>query len=91
MGLCRGKVQSISRAFIFCQEQTIKEHQCIKRKRYVKKREREKNNGKVSIKKHSVPHLGLGGLHRKKRREELLSVNYLEKHCKRQYMEQVCI
>jgi hypothetical protein len=56
-----------------------------------KKREREKMNGKLSSKKHSVPRLGLGRLHRKKRREELLSVNHLEKHRKRQYMEQVCI
>jgi hypothetical protein len=33
-------------AFIFCSEQTIKEHQCIKRKRYIqKKRERGKKMG----------------------------------------------
>jgi hypothetical protein len=55
-----------------------------------KKRERGKN-GKISIKKHSAPRLGLGGLHHKKRIEELLSVNHLEKYHKRQYMEQVCI
>jgi hypothetical protein len=30
MGLRRGKVQSISRAFIFCPEQTIKKHKRIK-------------------------------------------------------------
>jgi hypothetical protein len=51
-----------------------------------KKRERGKN-GKVSIKKHSVPRFGLGGLRHKKRREELLSANHIEKYRKRQYME----
>jgi hypothetical protein len=68
----------------------IKEHQCMKRKRYVQKKERGKN-GKVSIKKHSVPRLGLGGLHHKKRREELLSANHIEKYRKRQYIEQACL
>jgi hypothetical protein len=46
MGLWRGKVQIYLRAFIFCSEQTIKEHQCIKRKRYIQKKEREEKMGK---------------------------------------------
>jgi hypothetical protein len=55
------------------------------------RKKREGKKGKVSIKKHNVPHLGLGGLHHKKRREELLSATHLEKYRKQQYMEQVCI
>jgi hypothetical protein len=55
-------------------------------KRYVQKK--RENRRKVSIKKHSVPRLGLGGLRRKERREESLSANYTGKYRKRQYMEQ---
>jgi hypothetical protein len=66
----------------------IKKHQGIKRKDTYKKKRRKKR-GKVSIKKHSVPRLGLGGLRHKKRREESLSANHIEKYRKRQYMEQV--
>jgi hypothetical protein len=92
MGLWREKVQSISMGFFIllrADDKGASVHQ-EKEIRTKKKREREKN-GKVSIKKHSVPCLGLGGLHHKKRIEELLSVNHLEKYRKRQYMEQVCI
>jgi hypothetical protein len=79
-------------AFIFCPEQMIKKHQRIKKKdTYKKRRERKQKYGKVSIKKHSVPRLGLGGLRHKKRREELLSANHIEKYRKRQYMEHVCL
>jgi hypothetical protein len=60
----------------------IKKHQRIKRKDTYKKKE-----GKVFIKKQSVPRLGLGGLCHKKRREESLSVNRIEKYRKRQYMK----
>jgi hypothetical protein len=38
--------------------------------------------GKVSVKKWSIPRLGLGGLHHKRRRKELLSVNHLDKYRK---------
>jgi hypothetical protein len=38
MGLRRGKVQSISRAFIFCQEQMIKKHKRIKIKETYKQK-----------------------------------------------------
>jgi hypothetical protein len=91
MGLWRGKTYLWD--FIFCPVQMIKKHQRIKKKdtcknkKEKKKREETKKDGKVSIKKHSVPHLGLGGIHYKKRREEPLSENHIEKIRKRQYME----
>jgi hypothetical protein len=66
-----------------------KEASTYQDKRYVQKK-REKR-GKVSIKKHSVPHLGLGGLRHKKRIEESLSANHIKKYRKRRYMEQVCL
>jgi hypothetical protein len=64
-----------------------KKHQRIKRRDTYKKKE----DGKVSIKKQSIPRLGLGGLRRKKRREKSFSVNHIEKYRKRQYMEHVCL
>jgi hypothetical protein len=67
-----------------------KEASTYQEKRYVQKK-REGKNRKVSIKKHSVPRLGLRGLPHKKRREESLSANHIEKYRKRQYMEQVCL
>jgi hypothetical protein len=45
----------------------VKERSTYQRRRYEEK-QREK---KLSIKKHSIPHFGLGGLSHKKRREEL--------------------
>jgi hypothetical protein len=54
-----------------------KEASMYQEKRYVQKKKRErKKGGKVSIKKHSVPRLGLGGLRHKKRREESLSPSF---------------
>jgi hypothetical protein len=94
MGLWRGKVQGISTGFYILPRADDKEASTYQEKRYVqKKRERKKNkkNGKVSIKKHSVPRLGIGGLRHKKRREKSLSANHIEKYRKRQYMEQVCL
>jgi hypothetical protein len=46
-----------------------KEASTYQEKRHVQKRRRERKqkNGKVSIKKHSVPRLGLGGLRHKKK------------------------
>jgi hypothetical protein len=68
----------------------IKEHQFIKRKRYVQKKERgQKWESIYQEAQHTC--LGLGGLHHKKRREELLSANHIEKYRKRQYMEQACL
>jgi hypothetical protein len=69
-----------------------KEASTYQEKRYVQKKKREetKNNGKISIKKHSIPRLGLGGL-RHKRRQESLSADHIEKYRKSQYMEQVCL
>jgi hypothetical protein len=55
-----------------------KEALTCQNKRYV-----QTKKGKVSVKKWSIPRLGLGGLHHKRRRKELLSVNHLEKYCKR--------
>jgi hypothetical protein len=52
-----------------------KEALMCQNKRYVQTKKR-----KVSIKKCNIPHLGLGGLHHKERRKELLSVNHLEKY-----------
>jgi hypothetical protein len=66
-----------------------KEASTYQEKRYVQKKEETK--GKLSIKKHSIPDFGLGGLRHKKRREESLSVNHVKKYRKRQYMEQVCL
>jgi hypothetical protein len=47
---------------------------------YQEKRYVQKKAGKVFIKKHSVPRLGLGGLCHRKRREESLRVNHIEKY-----------
>jgi hypothetical protein len=57
-----------------------KEELMYQNKRYV---QTHKKRGKVSVKKWSMPHLGLGGLHHKRRRKELLSMNHLEKYRKR--------
>jgi hypothetical protein len=67
MGLWRGKVQSISTGFYILLSADDKGTLMYQEKEIRKKREREKK-GKVSIKKHIVPRLGLGGLHHKKRR-----------------------
>jgi hypothetical protein len=53
-----------------------KEESTYQEKRHVK-------NGKLYIKKHSVPHLGLGGLRHKERREKSLSANHINKYRKR--------
>jgi hypothetical protein len=57
-----------------------KEESTYQEKRYVQKKKREetKNNGKIIIKKYSIPRLGLGGL-RHQRREESLRANHIEK------------
>jgi hypothetical protein len=85
MGLRKGKVQSISMGFYILPRADDKEASTYQDKRYVQKKRGKK--GKVSIKKHSVPLLGLGGLRHKKRREESLSANHIKKYRKRQYME----
>jgi hypothetical protein len=85
MGLRRGKVQSISTGFYILPRADDKEASTYQEKRYIQKKGTKK--GKVSIKKHSVPRLGLRGLRHKKRREESLSANHIEKYRKRQYME----
>jgi hypothetical protein len=90
MGLWRGKVQSISTGFYILLRADDKGASMNQEKK-IRTKKREEKNGKVSIKKHSVPCLGLGGLHHKKRREELLSTNHIEKYRKRQYMEQACL
>jgi hypothetical protein len=82
MGLRRGKVQSISTGFYILPRPDDKRSINISRGKIHTKKEQRK----VSV-KHNVPHLGLGGLHHKKRREESLSANNTEKYCKRQYME----
>jgi hypothetical protein len=58
--------------------QRIKKNDTYKQKRREKK---QKNNGKIIIKKHSVHRLRLGGL-RHQRREESLRVNYIKKYRK---------
>jgi hypothetical protein len=72
MGLWRGKVQSIFMGFYILPRADDKEAATYQGKRHIKK-------GKVSIKKRSVPRLGLGGLHHKERREKSLSANHMEK------------
>jgi hypothetical protein len=62
--------------------QTIKEASTYQEKRYVQKKEK-KGKKKLSIKKHSVPRLGLGGLSHKKRREEPLKVRIMSKNIAR--------
>jgi hypothetical protein len=89
MGLHRGKVQSISTGFYILPRADDKEASTYQEKRYVQKKRGKKGN--VSIKKHSIPRHGLGGLRHKKRREESLSVNHTTKYCKRQYMEHTCL
>jgi hypothetical protein len=84
MGLHRGKVQSISTGFYILPRADDKEASTYQEKRYVqKKEEREKKEGKVFIKKQSVPRLGLGGLRHKKRREESLNANHIGTYRKR--------
>jgi hypothetical protein len=70
---------------------TYQEKRYVQKKRRERKQKNKKINGKVSIKKHSVPRPILGGLRHKTRREELLSANHIEKYRKRQYMERVCL
>jgi hypothetical protein len=82
MGLWRGKVQSIFMGFYILPRADGKEESTYQQKRYVQeKREETKNNGKIIIKKHSIPRLGLGGL-RHQRREESLCANHIEKYRK---------
>jgi hypothetical protein len=81
MGLRRGKVQSISTGFYILPRVDDKEASTYQEKRYVQKNERERRR-KLSIKKHNIPRLGLGGLRRKKRKEESLSANHTEKYRK---------
>jgi hypothetical protein len=76
MGLRRDKVQSISTGFYILPRADDKEASTYQEKRYVPKKR------KVSIKMHNVPRLGLGGLHRKKGREESLSANHIKKYRK---------
>jgi hypothetical protein len=61
----------------------VKKNQRMKKKDTYKKEKREetKNNGKIIIKKHSIPHLGLGGI-RHQRREESLRANHIKKYHK---------
>jgi hypothetical protein len=88
MGLWRGNVQSIFMGFYILPRADDKEASTYQEKRHVqKKKKREEKKRKVSIKKHSVPCLGLGGLRHKKRIEKSLSANHIEKYRKRQYME----
>jgi hypothetical protein len=68
MGLCRGKVQSIFTGFYILPIADDKEASTYQEKRYIQKKREEK----VSIKKHNVRRLRLGGLHHKERREESL-------------------
>jgi hypothetical protein len=76
MGLWRGKVQSISTGFYILPKADDKEASTYQEKRYIQKKKEEKN-GKVSIKKHSVPRLGLGGLcHKKKKRRIIKCKSY---------------
>jgi hypothetical protein len=84
MGLWRGKVQSIFMGFYIFPRADGKEASVYQEKRYIQKKKREetKINGKIIIKKHNIPRLGLGGLCHK-RREESLSANHIEKYRKR--------
>jgi hypothetical protein len=62
----------------------VKKNQSIKKKDTYKQKRREKkqkNNRKIIIKKHSIPRLGLGGLHHQ-RREESLRANHIKKYRK---------
>jgi hypothetical protein len=90
MGLWRSKVQSIFMGFYILLRADDKEASTYQEKRHVQKGKKRKD-GKVSIKKQSVPRLGLGGLRHKKRREKSFSVNHIEKYRKRQYIEYVCL
>jgi hypothetical protein len=65
MGLLRGKAQNILLGFEIFQVQKVKKDQRSKEKDTYKK-----GDEKASIKKHSAPHLRLGGLRHKKKREE---------------------
>jgi hypothetical protein len=81
MGLWRGKVQGIFMGFYIFRRADEKEESTYQEKRYVQKKKREetKKDGKIIIKKHGIPRLGLGGLHHQ-RREQSLRANHIEKY-----------
>jgi hypothetical protein len=90
MGLWRGKVQSISTGFYILLRVDDKGASIYQEEKIrTKKRERKKWESIYQEAQRTC--FGLGGLHHKKRREELLSANHIEKYRKRQYMEQACL
>jgi hypothetical protein len=84
MGLCRSKVQSISTGFYILPRADDKEASTYQEKRYV-----QKKGGKYLSRSTAYLVLDSGGLRHKKRREESLSANHIEKYRKKQYIEQV--
>jgi hypothetical protein len=84
MGLYKGKVQSIFMgSYILPSADNKRKINVSREKVRTKKREEKKMMMKLSIKKHSVPHLGLGGLSHKKRRAELPKGRNMSKNIKR--------
>jgi hypothetical protein len=66
MGLYKGKVQNIFTGSYILPSADNKRKINVSREKVREKKEKE-----LSIKKHSIPRFGLGGLSHKKRREEL--------------------
>jgi hypothetical protein len=64
--------------------QTIKEASAYQEQWYEQKKKGGREEKKLSIKKHSVPRLGLGGLSHKKRREEPLKGRIMSENIARQ-------
>jgi hypothetical protein len=90
MGLYKDKVQNICTGSYILPSADDKRSISVSREMVRTKKGREEK--KLSIKKHSVPRLGLGGLSHEKRREEPLKrENHVGKYHKTKYMEQVCL
>jgi hypothetical protein len=75
IGLYKGKVQSIFTGSYILPSADNKRSINVSREKVRTKKWKKK----LSIKKHNVPHLGLGGLSHKKRREELLKARIMSK------------
>jgi hypothetical protein len=87
MGLYKGKVQNIFTGSYILPSADDKRKINVSREKV-----REKKEKKLSIKKHSIPRFGLGGLSHKKRREELSEGrNMSTKIEKIQYVGQICL
>jgi hypothetical protein len=82
MGLYKGKVQSIFTGSCILPSADDKRRLNVSREK-IRTKKREKKGENLSIKKHSIPSFGLGGLSPKKRRAELPEGQNMSKNIKR--------